>query len=145
MVRVGRLRHRVLAILAVTVTFAAAVATAPAAHAKSPYEVSEAELKVVCDAFMGDFTSRTDYGCTLPDSRIDCLAALQSCQFETRAEMPGPFQDLCASVRGAKFSNIDKTTYACESGTWTVLTDCELDAEAPGCKVGVILSEVPVR
>ena len=146
--RVGRLRHRVLSILAVAITFAAAVAIAPAAHAKSPYEVSDAELKVICAAFMGAFSdSRTGYACRLSNSNIDCLAATQSCKYQTEKEMPGPFADNCNTVRGAKFSVIDPTTFACESGDWTVLTSCPDGTTPPDedCDVGATFSEPPVR
>ncbi len=148
MVSVGRLRHRVLAILAATVTFAAAVATAPAAHAKPSYEVSDAELKVICAAFKGVFSdSRTGYACTLSNSKIDCLSATQSCIYQTEKEMPAPFADDCATVRDAKFSVIDPSTFACESRDWTIVTDCPAETEPPDldCEVDVTLSEPPVR
>jgi hypothetical protein len=148
MVRAGRLRHRVLAILAVTVTVAAAVAIAPAAHARSPYEVSDGELKVVCAAFQGAFSdSRTGYACTLFNSTIDCLSETQSCKYLTETSMPKPFAEDCATVRGAKFTVIDELTFGCFSGDWTVLTSCPDGTTRPeeDCDVGVILSEPPVR
>jgi hypothetical protein len=153
MVRVGRLRHRVLTILAVIVTFAAAavaaVAAAPAANAgSSPYEVSDGELKVVCDAFKGSYSDTRDgYACSLPNSAIDCLAATQSCKYQAEKEMPGPFADNCATVPGAKFSVIGKSTFLCENRDLSVITDCPADPELPDdeCDMGVTLSEPPVR